>query len=124
MPSREDEYWASQKERNLKYCYKHKRYYKADIGCQICFLEKLSTKDEIITNREEIALIKCPRCLEMSLFWTEQRNIYECMNIRCQWIFTKEELEVEIKQKESEPKGKAWFGNEYFSPKKKKWRKP
>jgi len=35
MPKREDDYWANQKE-GLRYCNKHKRYYKEDIGCQLC----------------------------------------------------------------------------------------
>ena len=46
------------------------------------------------------------------------------MNKRCRWMFNKEELEKEIKQSQTETQGKAWFGNQYFDIKKKKWRKP
>jgi len=124
MPNREDEYWASQKEGDLKYCYKHKRYYKAEIGCQICYLEELNTGDKVKRDQQEIKLVKCPRCLEISLFWISQNDIYECMNKRCRLTFKKEELETEIKRSQNKTTGKAWFGNQYFDLKKKKWRKP
>ncbi|MFW6104988.1 MAG: hypothetical protein ACOC7P_00225 [Chloroflexota bacterium] len=43
MPKRDEDYWANQRE-GLRYCYRHKRYYKANAGCPSCRLEK--TKDE------------------------------------------------------------------------------
>jgi ribosomal protein L37AE/L43A len=39
MSKREDEYWTNEKS-GLLYCAKHNRYYQADFGCQLCFLDK------------------------------------------------------------------------------------
>lgn len=68
--------------------------------------------------------IKCPICLFDTLEWLPERNVYECQYDKCHGrTFTKEELE-EIRRKRAEPtKGKGWFGNEYWDPKKKRWRK-
>jgi hypothetical protein len=204
MPNREDEYWASEKE-DLRYCSKHKRYYRKDIGCQLCWLEgthennlvstspKLqlcpacskpslfldwrkkrfeclnlqckrvvsledifdpttaeteptssldrNTKPEhkidtdshpgqaiqnkpTLPQQPELKPQKCPTCLMVSLLWVSARKAYECQYMKCKATFTEPELAEIIKLRQAEPKGKAWFGDEYYDPKKKKWRKP
>ena len=75
----------------------------------------------------EIQMVKCPICLKVSVAWSESNNRYECMNIKCKNTFSKESYETRITEWNrlltEEPKGKAWFGNSYFDPKKKKWKK-
>ncbi len=88
MPKREDEYWASRKE-GLSYCMKHKRYYRSDIGCQLCQLEE---KKEARNGKEDIRLERCPDCLEPSLFWNDGSQLYECMNLSCKHAFNKSEF--------------------------------
>jgi len=78
---KEDEISASQKESEFRYCHKHERFYKADIGCHICDMKKQN-----ILN-----LIECPRCGEKSLFWIKQVQAYECFNSRCRMSYTKEQ---------------------------------
>jgi hypothetical protein len=211
MPSREDEYWASEKEEDLRYCSKHKRFYKFELGCQLCYLETSGTNDKRVSTPLEICpscgqislfwdtnvgefecvnlkckqkitkkdlmlsklkislekvtedkpttvlpqkseiipnivvnsiveesdkaepelpaqsnekLVKCLNCLKVSLVWNDRQNKYECLNLKCKKAYSKQQYEEEKKLREAEPKGKAWFGNEYFDPKKKKWRKP
>jgi len=46
MPKREDESWTIRKEQ-LRYCYKHKRYYHAKVGCQLCYLQEFKPKGEL-----------------------------------------------------------------------------
>ncbi len=121
MPNREDEFWAAQKEPDLRYCDRHKRYYDAQFGCQRCWLEN---KSPVINEEIQVTMIRCPHCTKDSLSWIEKSNQYECFNRKCRWTYTKEQLAEEIKLREEEPKGKAWFGNMYFDAKKKKWRKP
>jgi hypothetical protein len=72
----------------------------------------------------EQQMLKCPICLYETLKWVPERSVYECQYDKCHGrTFTREELE-EIKRKKEEPvKGKGWFGNEYWDPKKKRWRK-
>jgi len=122
MPNREDE---SSKNINdeLRYCSIHKRYYDVNYGCQLCLIniEKLFSINEA---DEHVELKDCPNCFKKSLFWVSDKNYYECLNLKCKNTFTEKQL-IEIKElRESEPKGKAWWGNEYFDPKTKKWKKP
>ncbi|MFC2007885.1 hypothetical protein ACFLVB_04740 [Chloroflexota bacterium] len=122
MPSREDEFWASGKEPNIRFCNKHQRYYRKDIGCQLCGFENTKSNREV--EQGDIELIKCPTCWEISLMWIEQTKIYECMNFKCRHVYTEEQYIESQNPQYSEPKGKAWFGNEYFDSKMKRWRKP
>jgi hypothetical protein len=181
MPDRENEYWASRKEEDLRYCSKHKRFYRYELGCQLCWIEafapsnlskntvslekcpscnqtslfwietieeweclnlscrKKFTRYEIlqvecaadskqpesqISTLTPENLIKCLNCLQISLFWNPKQSQYECLNLKCKKVYTKQQYDEEKAVREAEPKGKAWFGNEYFDPKKKKWRKP
>jgi hypothetical protein len=87
MPKREDEYWAGQKD-NLKYCYKHKRYYRADLNCQLCQLEEFAGREQ---PSETVQLKKCPNCKRMSLFWNKYSNLFECLNTKCKRRFTDDE---------------------------------
>ena len=41
MPKRQDDFWASKRDK-LRYCSKHRRYYKAKEGCRSCTAEKLT----------------------------------------------------------------------------------
>jgi hypothetical protein len=126
MPDRQDEFWASQKENYLKYCYKHKHFYRPEFGCQLCYIEQSTSQEKLESTPEKIELIKCPQCLNMSLAWFAKLDRYECMYEKCQNKYTKQQYEKDIKLVNdalAEPQGKAWFGNLYFDPKKKKWRK-
>lgn len=120
MPRRVDDYWASEKDADLLYCYKHERYYRADFGCQLCSIETIETH----LNSPKITLNKCPTCDAVSLMWLSQNNCYECLNPKCKRTYTESEYKTLMETQDKEPQGKAWFGNEYFDPKKKKWRKP
>lgn len=93
MPSRADEYWASEKE-DLRYCYKHKHYYRVDFGCQLCILEKI---EQQLPQEVTIELIGCPVCAEKSLGWFELQNQFECMNPRCKSVLSKEKLDQILK---------------------------
>lgn len=84
MPKREDDFWASQKE-GLRYCVKHKRYYWADIGCQLCMFERLGTRRK---GEDNPRLLKCPDCQEDSLFWNKDTALYECLNVKCKHTFS------------------------------------
>lgn len=90
MPKREDDFWASQKE-GLRYCSKHKRYYRADVGCQICWLEQHQGKPSP-------KLRQCPICEEMSLFQTGD-NLFECLNVKCSKYQKKQSIGPHIEQK-------------------------
>ena len=68
MPKREDERWAGHKE-ELRYCSEHKRYYRADVGCQLCGYEALRPE---WGEAGSTKLKECPRCGEPSLFWNEK----------------------------------------------------
>lgn len=88
MAKREDEYWASQKQ-DLRYCSKHKRYYKADIGCQLCYLDRVDLEKKVSgTSR----LQKCPNCAQKSLFWNRRYKRYECLDAKCRLTFMEAEL--------------------------------
>ncbi len=89
MPKREDDFWASQKE-GLRYCSKHKRYYRADIGCQLCWMEEHPGKPSP-------KLRQCPICQKISLFQTGE-NLFECLNIKCPKFQKKQSIQPHIKQ--------------------------
>ena len=78
-------------------------------------------------NDSDIELVKCPICWKISLAWIEANDRFECMNVKCKNRFSKEDYESRTEEWNrllaEEPKGKAWFGNSYFDPKKKKWKK-
>ncbi len=92
-------------------------------------LQKEETKDTDIepATESKLEMLKCPICLKVSVAWSESNNKYECLNIKCKNTFSKEGYESRIGEWNrlltEEPKGKAWFGNSYFDPKKKKWKK-
>lgn len=88
MPRREDEYWAGTKS-DLRYCFRHKRYYRADFGCQLCVIEKFGPVHS--TNRRS-RLMKCPKCNKATLFWNQKEGTFECLNLKCKRVFTEEEL--------------------------------
>lgn len=97
MPKREDDYWASQRE-NLRYCSKHKRYYRYDLGCQLCQLESLAAKE---LHKDSPQLQRCPKCKRQSLFWNGSTSLYECLNPKCRRRFTEHELRgVKVEQQE------------------------
>ena len=89
MPNREDEFWVNQKE-DLRYCYIHKRYYDINFGCQLCQLQNYPL---ILSKNVSIKLEECPRCKELSLYWNEKTQHYECLNLRCEFIFSNHEVE-------------------------------
>ncbi|POZ58436.1 hypothetical protein C1O63_1483 [Dehalococcoides mccartyi] len=90
MPKREDDFWASQKE-DLRYCSKHKRYYRADVGCQLCWMEEHQGKPSP-------KLRECPVCHEMSLFQTGD-NLFECLNLKCSKYQKRQSIEPHAEQK-------------------------
>jgi hypothetical protein len=188
MPDRAEEYWASQKENDLRYCAKHKRYYKSDFYCQLCGLE---TIERSLPGETKVEISACPSCKKASLAWFAALDHFECMNPKCKRVFTKQKFaqiqaskihkstdkinpvaakpadaiplkpekdlrkcpicwnktiiidsqkgeyeclnckqrysikdyEELIKAHEEAPKGKAWFGNEYWDTNSKKWKK-
>lgn len=80
---------------------------------------------EISSSVPNKALLKCPVCLFNTLKWIPERNIYECQYDKCHGrTFEKKELEEIYRTRKAPTKGKSWFGNEYWSPKKKRWKKP
>gem|GEM_PF-967177 len=88
MPKREDERWLGQQSK-LMYCYKHKRYYKADAGCQLCVYEKLGPR---LKGQDGSRLEVCPVCRQTSLFWNNGNGLYECLNHKCKKTLTRDEL--------------------------------
>jgi hypothetical protein len=89
MPNREDEFWVNQKE-DLRYCNVHKKYYDINVGCQLC---QLQSDPNITSNNVSIKLEECPRCKEISLNWNEKTQHYECLNLRCEYTFSSNEVE-------------------------------
>ena len=89
--------------------------------------EELKDTDNEPENASKIEMVKCPICRKISLAWIQSNNRYECMNVKCKNRFNKEDYESRTEEWNrlltEEPKGKAWFGNSYFDPKKKKWKK-
>ena len=90
MPKREDDFWASQKE-GLRYCSKHQRYYRADVVCQLCWMEEPRGK----TSPK---LRECPVCHETSLFQTGD-NLFECLNLKCPKYQKSQSLGPYVEQK-------------------------
>ena len=87
-PNRTNELWAGQKESELKYCYKHERFYIAGIGCLSCDMKNQKILNLPHEEHNDIALHECPFCKEKSLFWIEKIQAYECMNSRCRMSYT------------------------------------
>jgi len=98
MPKREDDFWASQQE-GLRYCVKHKHYYREDVGCQLCQLEQWGATRK---GKEDSRLERCPDCREFSLFWNSNTQFYECINLKCKHNFNKNELEARKLQEQTE----------------------
>ena len=92
MPKREDEFWIAQKE-NFKYCYKHKRYYREEFGCQLCQIDKSSQAPKKEADKQK--LLKCPKCKRISLWLNEAENLYECLNTRCRQTYIRKLFESE-----------------------------
>jgi len=86
MPKREDEFWAGQKE-GLRYCSRHKRYYKVEAGCQLCQFEKWGRE-----QKKRAPLQKCPDCQRNSLCWDKKGKLYVCLNPECGHTFTESKL--------------------------------
>jgi hypothetical protein len=101
MPKREDDFWASQKE-GLRYCSKHKRYYREEYGCQLCQLEEAGKNQN--SENSPNTLDMCPACNKPSLFWNNSIGLYECLNKKCRRNFTKDRLpyiELEFQKSQS-----------------------
>jgi Zn-finger nucleic acid-binding protein len=90
MPNREDEFWINQKDNNFLRCPVHNKLYKINFGCEVCQLENVSL---LTNNKIFIKLEECPRCKELSLNWNEKTQCYECLNLRCEFSFNKNEFE-------------------------------
>lgn len=90
MPKREDEFWINDKE-GLRYCEKHKRYYRADVGCQLCWLESSGADHK---TKDAPALKKCPKCNQESIFWNPKDNLYECLNLSCKRKYNRFEFAI------------------------------
>ena len=88
MPKREDEHWAGRKQ-NLRYCAKHARYYRPDVGCQFCGYDKVLPRQE---GEDGQRLDRCPKCERASLFWDTKYGLYECLNPKCRKRFAKGEV--------------------------------
>ena len=78
-----------------------------------------------------INLQVCPSCKKQSLMFIQGSNQYECLNTECRQTFFKASIDKFNQQTEEEKKAldsltknetKSWFGNQYYDPKKKKWR--
>ncbi|HEY48621.1 MAG TPA: hypothetical protein G4O13_01075 [Dehalococcoidia bacterium] len=70
----------SGQDKGSRYCPKHRRYYGADASCPICKYKESAFKKRGI-NAPRVQ--KCPVCGEMSLFWYQCSNRFECLNIDC-----------------------------------------
>jgi len=81
LPKREDEYYPSRKE-GLKYCPKHKRHYRADIGCQLCGYEMTGEQ-----KGDRPQLERCSACGQVSLFLDWTVNQQTCLNPACKGVF-------------------------------------
>jgi hypothetical protein len=88
MPSREDENWTSIGS-DLRYCYRHQRYFRAEFGCQLCYLERIGPR---VSKGEQQNLLECPSCNQASLFKNNKTEVYECLNTRCKSSYTEEQL--------------------------------
>lgn len=88
IPRRREKYLNSGKERS-RYCSKHRRYYRSDVGCELCVYEE-SNLGRIGGNIERLQ--RCPECGEMSLLWLQCSNRCECLNLNCKLKFAENEL--------------------------------
>jgi len=70
-----------------------------------------------------------PSCKKKSLMLNEASNRYECLNTKCRETFLRASIDRFNQQIEAEKKAldaltegetKAWFGNQYYDPKRKK----
>jgi hypothetical protein len=83
MPSRSEESRLNQRDAGgLLTCPVHNRLYRAEIGCQDCYLEKVKAKH---AEAERVKLPgpdvrKCPECRKKSLFLNEVTGLWECVN--------------------------------------------
>jgi len=93
VPKREDEFWKS-KDAQTAYCRVHKRYYRKELGCQLCYLEKQKSSSR--TN-DDVTLIECPNCHKISLWWNKYSELYECLNTDCKLQYTQELHEIKPK---------------------------
>jgi hypothetical protein len=95
-------------------------------------IERMVMSDETYKLQAQIDLITCPSCKKKSLWFNQSINKYECLNLKdCGQTFFKESIEKYNRQIEqakleldslTEKDTKSWFQNQYFDPKKKKWR--
>lgn len=92
MPKREDAYWA--REDGLKYCATHNRYYRADIGCQLCWEEHVRA-ERLAEQTPAPNLEKCLGCGRASLSWNSWLMLYECMNLDCRKTFAQSQITSE-----------------------------
>ena len=79
---------AHQNKPVYRYCCTHKKLYETDTGCQFCDTKKPKMLNLHHKENKDITLIECPRCREISLFWIEQIQAYECLNNRCRISYT------------------------------------
>lgn len=92
MPKREDEFWKS--EDTLAYCRVHKRYYRKELGCQLCYLEKQKSETK---TRDDVTVIECPNCHRVSLWWNKHSELYECLDSDCKLQYTQDLQEIKPK---------------------------
>ena len=96
MPKREDEFWATQREK------------KGQHSCPRC-------GNTNISYNEKFQSWRCNRC----------EHSFNLMDDTPEYIEETEKDNPEIKTDDkSTLKSKAWFGNEYFDKKTQKWKKP
>ena len=73
---------------------------------------------DTIPQKPEKDLRKCPICWNKAIKLDSEKGEYECLN--CKKRYSIKEYEELIKVHEAAPKGKPWFGNEYWDSKSKK----
>lgn len=71
------------------YCSRHRRYHRADAGCELCVLEDTLLKQK---GGGILRLQKCPDCGQVSLVWYQCSNRCECLNLACKLKFAENEL--------------------------------
>lgn len=90
---------------------------------QYCSCPRIEVYWPISVKDAEITPVKCPACFKKLLYWIESLKHYECINSKCGAVYTDEQYNKANALIEPKTPGKAWFGNEYFDAKKKKWRR-
>jgi hypothetical protein len=97
VPKRTDEWWQSKD--GLGYCVKHKRYYLAEIGCQLCGYDNQGKQrsEDLALKVDVPKLFKCIACENVSLLFDEKTSRYQCMNKKCLEVYTQEEIINESK---------------------------